>query len=442
VGLIETRKQIQLVSDRIIIHKSHPGNCTPVSRLESVVSTKTRRNPRMAWRSSFGATVLLALVALHASTAMPTVYDMLREMSRSGKIGDLSTEIETNAPNSLRGMLDFWLRERESRCRDSFFEHVGKWYRLTFFRNSIILNSSTCTKVWDIIQNWEETCYSRLEKKIQSELAAMSASTREQFKLFAEQDQRECESNGVCSSFYGKISLIGILRQSIGSPRKTDADELKAAEGFVSACKEMAASESIANTRTEYKARTPSSPEPHFPHIRFYDYCIRLLNLDLPVQTIDEQSQRADMAVRFSENLAEIQKNSRANSRRPLRETAERERSVAEAAVQIVRWNHIRQAVDTKLVLEIGLSRLRYECSYLLDQVDNMIWMHRHMYDLLDQTPKSQGTAYAKRNLMYSKACRQLEELDNEKIIKMVTEEPKPRSLFSDIKFHLGINRT
>jgi hypothetical protein len=387
----------------------------------------------MAWRSSWRSTVLLALVALHASTAMPTVYDMLREMSRSGKIGDLGTDIETNALQSLKRMLDFWLRERESTCGDSFFELVAKWYRLTFLRDPVILNSSTCTEVWDVIEKWKKTCYSRLEGEIQSELAAMSASTREQFKLFAEQDQRECESKRICSSFDGSISLIGILRQSIGSPRESDADELKAAEGFVSACKEMAASKSIKTARTEYEARTPSSPEPRFPHIRFYDYCIRLLKLNVSVQTIDKQSQRAAKAILFSKKLAKIQKRSIANHLRLLWGTTEPERSVAEAAVQIVGWNHIRQAANAKSVLKNELSGLRHECSYLIDQVDNMIWMRRHMYDLLGQKPQSQGAAHAKRNLMYSEACCQLGKLDNEKIIKTVTEEQKPRSLAPNI---------
>jgi hypothetical protein len=403
----------------------------------------------MAWRSSFGATVLLALVALHSSTALPTVHDMLAEMSGLDKIRGLGKDIDTKARKSREKMLDMW-QNNESRCRDLFFDSCLEWYRWACVRDPQMLSASTCTRAWGIVQKWKVTCHSRLEKKIQSGLAAMSASTREQFKLFAEQDKREYESNSEWSSFDGSISLIAKLRQSIGSPRKTDADELRAAEGFVSACKEMAASKSIKTARTKYEKETPSSPEPHFPHIRFYDYCRRMLKLDLSIEKIDEQNHRA--AIRFFEKLAEIQERSqsKATPEALLSETAENvrelERSVAEAAVQIAEQNSnlIRRAGDTEWVqaVENELKLLRDQCSYVLDQVDNLIWMHQHMYDILGRTRWSQDTAYAKRNLMYSETCRQLGKLDNEKIIKTVTEEQKPRSLFSNIKLHLGINRT
>jgi hypothetical protein len=60
----------------------------------------------------------------------------------------------------------------------------------------------------------KETCYSRLEDTIQSELEAMK-----QFEMFAEQDQSECRSEGRSECVWlDSDSMINKLRRVIGSP--------------------------------------------------------------------------------------------------------------------------------------------------------------------------------------------------------------------------------
>jgi hypothetical protein len=411
----------------------------------------------MAWRSAFGATVLLALVALHASTALPTVHDMLVEMAGSDNIQTLETGLETMVPDDRDRMLDFW-QDKALRCSEYFFGHAKRWHNLVCIEGPLMDSDPTCRKLWDTIGKWEKTCYSRLEKEVQSELDAMSVSTREQYKLFAEQDQRECRSGGqpALLLFDKSIKVVGKLRRLIGSPKDTDADELKVAERFVSACREVIASDSIQTARTGYEEQTPYSSWPHYPHIRFYDFCRRLLELDLSIEKIDNKDSRATIAVRFSEKLAEIQERSqsKANPEALLSETAEsvreRERSVAEAAVQIAERNPnlIRRAGDTEWVqaVENELKRLRDQCSYVLDQVANLIWMHQHMYDLLDREREDQGTAYDEQNLMYSEACKQLGQLKNEEIMKVAglgadgsaTEKRKPRNSIPSLLTYFG----
>jgi hypothetical protein len=247
----------------------------------------------MAWRSSFGVTVLLALVVLCLSMLIelassdpvqldkdrvqldftPTdekVRSMLERMlGLKIKVRD---ELWTGVKSDIfDNMFDLWQAD-ETKCSHIFFIWAEEWSRR--------LNAIDGGALIGVISKWKKTCYSRLEGTIQSELETMKESTREQFQLFAEQDQAECRSEGnfKCLLFSSPDLMINKLRRVIGSPKDTDVDELRAAERFVSACKEMAASDAI--KRTNYEESTPRSTEPYFPHIRFYDYCERLLDVE------------------------------------------------------------------------------------------------------------------------------------------------------------------
>jgi hypothetical protein len=393
----------------------------------------------MAWRSSFGATVLLALVALHASALIASseqvqlnenrdsdipsrteqVRSMLEEMLGSGRF-TISTP---NEHYSWREMINLWQKD-ETRCADGFFSLLERW--------AIKADKTIKNDLLDAIETWKETCYSRLEDKIQFELNTMNKLTREHFELFAKQDQHECKSEGrsECLSFGCSNLVIGKLRRLIGSPEGApSADQLEAAERSVSACKEIAASDSIKTTRTQYQKLTPSSTEPHFPHIRFYDYCKQLLNL---AQVIDSRLGSAPLLERFGEELDKIRGRtlSKAESYRMSSETAESEseqkRSVAEAAVRFAEWAHprpLRDEDEKLLTLQNELNRLKNTCSYWLHALENMIWMHKNMYDLLGRERWGRQKPETERKLNFLDACKQLVELKNDEIIEAAKQK-------------------
>jgi hypothetical protein len=335
-------------------------------------------------------------------------------------------------PKYFDTMFDLWQTD-ETNCSGIFLELARKWRKWTDVGNK--------DDIWEAISTWRDTCYSRLEGAIQSELEAMKESTREQFKLFAEQDQAECRSEGSskCLSFFRSNSMINKLRRVIGSPKDTDVDELRAAERFVSACKEMAASDSI--KRTNYEESTPLSTEPYFPHIRFYDYCERLLDVESLAQDLNEYFRWQGNFKYFGEKLDQIEERSRSKAKpgKTAENVRERKRSVTEAAAQVVEWNlnrilsaywdRMRKTEMESLKPESQLTALREECLGVLDQVDNLNWLHQHMYSLMDIERSDQQMLEIERYLRYSEACKQLGGVKDEEIIE--TDKKRRRGIFT-----------
>jgi hypothetical protein len=402
----------------------------------------------MAWRPSFGATVLSALVALHSSTLIdlasseqpdkdPWKYQnalaiamqarsMLEEMIGSGHIEVEEKMVREMQPSAWDKMLGLW-QEDETSCGDDLFELLAKW-------RARLDDETFKGYVWMANKKWENTCYARLEERIQRELDEMSESTREHLKLFADQEHRECIDKGKseCSGFLISNSVVGALRRLIGWPEGApSADQLEAAKRFVSACKEMTASGSIMTMRTKYRARAPWSPQPYFPHIRFYDYCRRLLDLEWSAQEIDDRLGWAACVKRLGAKLDEIRAHrlSRADpeamSSSPASES-EQKRLVAEAAVRSNKWplfNFVRENfIESQ---EDRLDDLKKKCSRLLGQVDNLIWMHQHMYEPMGLERDGLQAPDTERNLRYLEACKQLGELENEEIIEMTKNSRK-----------------
>jgi hypothetical protein len=383
-------------------------------------------------------------------------------MARSMFKGMLGSEIDV--PNVVvdhpyfKTIFDWWQAD-ETNCSEEFFDLVRKWA------------GHWTNDMWKALKTWKKTCYSRIEGTIQSELEAMKESTREQFKLFVEQDQAECRSEGSseCRSFFSPNMTINKLRRVIGSPKDTDVDELRAAERFVSACKEMTASDSI--KRSNYKKWTPRSTEPYFPHTRFYDFCRRLLDFESLAQKFIYDFRLRDNFIHFGEKLEQIQKRrrSKADPEAEWGETAEsgreRERSVIGAVAQAVEQlskTRIPSVLDiaddgeSTRRLEGQLRSLRSSCLWVLDHVDNLYWMHQHMYRLmglegsdqqmLDRVDNlnwmhrymyrlmvlkgsDQQVLEIKRYLRYSEACKQLGKVKDEEIIETV--EKRKRGKFT-----------
>jgi hypothetical protein len=384
----------------------------------------------MAWQS-FGATVLLALVALIELASSEPVHEnrerlehlaqqvnaMLEEILGSGQFA-IST---ANGHESWTAMIDLWQKD-ETKCGHGFFSELRRWALWADKTTKSDLSNA-------IIETWEETCYTRLEEKIQSELNTMNKSTREHFELFAMQDQHECKSRTGCLSFHTSNLAIGGLRRLIGWPEGApSADQLEAAERSVSACKEMTASDSIKTTRTQYLKWTPSSPEPHFPHIRFYDYCKELLEIDSRLEL--------DPGVRrFGEELDKIRACglSKVESDKMSSES-EQKRLVAKAAVRFAKgykqlYFHKGDAAVLGRDHNVQWNDLKISCSIMLDRAANIVWMHQHIYQLLRREGLDQRTPETERNLRYLKACRQLGELENKEIIEMTKKSHKAFTL-------------
>jgi hypothetical protein len=410
--------------------------------------------------------VLLALVALHSSTLielasserlqkngarLKPAEDCIEDQRVSSMLEEmLGSEIEERKGISKDMYPSFWdltlrlWQADETKCAGDLFALLAGWLR-----------TAKKKKFKDTIRNaitrWGDTCYSRLEVKIQSQLGTMSDLTRKHFELFTEQDQRECRSEGGpgCLFLVNSNSAFGVLRQLIGSPEGVpSADQLGAARRFVSACKEMTDSDSIKTTRTQFQNLRPDSTQSYFPHIRFYDYCRQLLDFDLSTREFDDVLRQADYVNYFGRELGKIfaQGQSRADFEKISSETAEsvseRERSVAEAAVRFATWHLDRFPLSRDgefLTQGRRLDLLRNECSKVLHKVDNLIWMYQHVHDLVGHEHLGQRTSRTERNLMYSAACKQLVQLENEaagmeeETLPPVIEKQRPRKWFPNV---------
>jgi hypothetical protein len=345
------------------------------------------------------------------------------------------TEKLTSKWNEILGL---W-QKNETNCSPDFFKLVAE-RESSFWTEELVKNMRTASK------RWENICYSRLEDKIQSELEAMSETTRKQFKLFVEQEQRECISKGKprCSKYRLQSSLVYALRRLVSSVLEGDGvDQSEAAKRFVSACKEMAASDSIKTTRAQHHKSTPLLSQPYFPHVRFYDFCRRLLDLPWSEESIDYHVRVAPTCVkRFFVKLDEIRARrlSRAGLEVRSSETAESEeeqkRLVAEAAVRSDKWPVIKFVSDS---LEHRLDDLKKKCSRLLGQVDNLIWMHQHMYEPMGPERDGLQAPDTERNLGNLDACKQLIRLKNDEIIEMTKNS---RDSFAPVKRCFGCSST
>jgi hypothetical protein len=386
----------------------------------------------MAWRSSFGATVLLALVALHSSTlielASSEQFNENRERLEQTDISPAAEPVRLTLENMLgldqietktdikktadpplwAALLDLWQQDATN-CGGDFLSILEIWYR----QFETLLESEQLSA----IRNWKDTCYSRLEEKIQSELKAMSESTREQFELFVKQDDYRSKDKFLIVPFPSTNLAIGKLRRLIGSPDGTvSANHLELAERFMSACKEMVANRSI--MRANYARETPASRQLYFPHIRFYDDCSRLLDFLRDKRAIEGLLKPPKQIEIFGEKLDKILVGwSKADPETKWDETAEsdgeRERAVAKAAYQFAK-------ADIHGNIKVLLHSLKRLCSIAVADLGHGIWLHLH---LLRHRHSDQRILVLERYSRYLEACKQLGKLEDEQIIKKAREK-------------------
>jgi hypothetical protein len=385
----------------------------------------------MAWRSSFGATVLLALVALHSSTlielASSEQFNENRERLEQTDISPAAEPVRLTLEKLLgsdqiyakdnkdiadllllKALRDMWQKD-ETNCSDDFISTLDLWY----WRFDMLLESEQLSA----IRNWKDTCYSRLEEKIQSELKAMSESTREQFELFVKQDDYRSKDKFFVVPLPSANSAIGKLRRLIGSPDGAVSEsQERLADRFVNACKEMVAKRSI--MRANYARETPASRQLYFPHIRFYDDCSRLLDFFTDGRLIDGSLWPSVEIKIFGEKLDKILVGwSKADPETKWSETAEsdgeRERAVAKAAHQFAK-------AYNRGTIEDWLQLLKGHCSVALADVDDTIWLFLH---LLGYKISNKQIRILQRYSRYLEACKQLRKLENDQIIKKATEK-------------------
>jgi hypothetical protein len=364
----------------------------------------------MSWRSSFGATVLLTLVALHSS-ATP-LRSMLEEMLGSVEVVAGTKTLETMERYFSSEMRSVWSDDR-TKCSEKFFQMMRTWRYL-------VKHNSHVGIVDKALERWRDTCYSRLEGEIRSELQTMSESAREQFKLFVKQDERDLESKdeSLAISFHSENSAIAKLHRLIGSPDgAASTDQLNAAKTFVGACNELTASRSI--MRANYARKTPASQRPYFPHIRFYDDCRLLLDFFLGERDIDYLLKRARWVETFGDKLDKIlvkgwrSADPEAKWSETAKSDGKRERLVAEAAYLLA-----KSCIGT---IDYWLKFTKDRCSEAFADV-NTIWLHLRLH-LLRRKLSNQQILVIKRYSRYLEACKQLGKLENEQIIKKATDK-------------------
>jgi hypothetical protein len=154
------------------------------------------------------------------------------------------------------------------------------------------------------------------------------------------------------------------------------------------------------------------------------------------VQKFIDYFRRQGNFIYFGGKLDQIKERSRseADSEAKRGKTAEsgreRERSVTEAAAQVVEYNldrilfayreRTRKTEMESLKPESQLTALREECLGVLDQVDNLNWLHQHMYSLMGFERSYKKMLEIKRYLRYSGACKQLGEVKDKEIIETI----------------------
>jgi hypothetical protein len=363
-------------------------------------------------------TALLALIAIHSSESVDP------EASRGAADGRSKSKPEEDP---RRDALPAWMRPDYDYVKTISSWNVNEMgcspneellvMKETFDERKR-MNNEFKEQIFSTLMNRREICFARLEKEIQSELNEMSESTLKHFKLFAEQDLKECRSGSVCTIVVSTSTLIGKLRRLAGSP-----EDAAAAKRFVSACKEVAGHDRLATIRAKYEPATPSSPKPYFPYVRFYDFCTDMFDPDFSGSEITDIPRPPDRVVRFGGKLDEILADGQSEDLYTIwSEMAEsdRQRSVAKAALQHAEMNSsfIRQMVDRKW-LEKKLNGLKKECQALLSGKEDLIFMRQHVPELmgLGRVGPIQREIDQK-NMRYLEACKQLGELENEEIIK------------------------
>jgi hypothetical protein len=351
-------------------------------------------------------TVLLALVGLHSSEKV----DRPPNSDASPDASELQVAPHRDAlPYGMIYRYDWakeiisW-QEGEWNCSNGFEVLAFREYKTNYwyeFREQILSG----------LKSRRDFCFSRLEMEIQSELGAMSESIREHFKLFAELDQRECSSapGSLCLIFGTQNMVISKLLRLSGSHSPKDA---KLARGFVSACKEMAGHAPLATIRAKYEEVTPSSTKPYYSHIRFYDFCRKLVDLDLSAREIDDVLNLLVEVRGLGEILDKVlvSDQSREDPEPMWSKMADsdRKRSVAKAAYQFALKNSEYPIFGNEL------RTLKFRCRESIMRTAHFGYMQRNMSDLLDL--KRGGKHNIERNLRYLEACVQVLKLEGKDI--------------------------
>jgi hypothetical protein len=362
--------------------------------------------------------VLLALVGLHSSEPLDIYYSPPTPNGKSAASERQVSPIE-DALLPWKNLYEYKLvkeiisfQEDASKCRPNLELVMTEPFGDPQFKELM----------FNAIMKRREFCFSRLEREVQSELDAMSESTREHFKLFAELDQRECSSapGSLCFIFGTQNLVFGKLRRLIGSPKEA---ELEVARGFVSACKEVAGHARLATIRAKYEQATPSSTKPYYRHVRFYDFCHQLVGC-LSFGNNCPHSNVPLEAEIIGRELGKTMSSEAATSGH------EQEQSFFEAIVGYAKSQSKRVSLSKKRKwLTKRFNDLREECLPVLSSYENFIWLHQ-----LDPQAFNVARYYIEKYSRSLEVCEQLGKIENEQIIKAVIGPQKQNKVITGIK--------
>jgi hypothetical protein len=352
------------------------------------LAKKPARNQKMHWRSSFGATVLLALVALHWS---PLIGLASSETTVAGDGREQSNGPSTRlgfpeALSKLNAMLEYNIREFpvQGGANVDMIEMVDLFSSVQpdkdYCSNKTLIEQARYAiryltyrepdgYIYKIVTNQLDICVKELEEQFEREFESLNESTREHFESFVKEDHSKHDLFRL-----SKNALVDKLRRLIGSAEGTEVGHPEIGRGFLDACAETTDRlAGLMRVREDYKSYTIVSKE-YWPHIRFCDFCQALIGLDL-VKQLDWAHKRMVSRVGaifrdLGEQGAETTSNEREKS------DGQREGSVVEAAIKLAEAYLNAKLHYERFQFQSALYNLENNCELALMSADDFILMH------------------------------------------------------------------
>jgi hypothetical protein len=325
------------------------------------------------------------LKRLHITKVCPNVECLLsileKELSE-GRIGAEEVILKRSADtpyeeSATLGELIGFLQNNETPCEENFSPKVPSWYDLA-------KEGPLAKYMAKALDEKLPFCLSQLDTKIAYELKSVSESSRKQYEDFPFDliDRAAVQRPNWA---------LGALLRMFGGLENVQAVKRESMEGVVRACKEMTSRASLRNLPS-YGQLGDLYTALSFPHIKFHYFCRALVDFNLEHE-LDSSLDYGNVKI-FLQVVDEIR--ARGLNGGPVSgpmstETAESggegKRLVAEAAVEYAKqWlsdraEHSRS--DSRYDLKIALQSKRQICANIIDTKSNLVWMHRHMHDVL-----------------------------------------------------------
>jgi hypothetical protein len=341
------------------------------------------RNRKMSWRSSFSATVLLTLVALHWS---PLIGLASSETTTAGDGREQSTGPSTHLPEALSKLnaaLEYKMRQQGGGVEVDTIEMVDLFSSVQpdkdYCSNKTFIEQAHYAKhylpyrkpdryIYKIITKQLDICVNELEEQFEREFESLKESTRKHFESFVKEDHGKHDYFLLPTN-----TLLNKLRRVIGSPEGTEVGNPEIGRGFLDACAETTDRlAGLMRVREDYKFYTIVSKE-YWPHIRFCDFCQALIGLDL-VKQLDWVHK--NLVLKVDTIFRDLGEQGTTSNERE-KSDGQREGPIVEAAIKLAEAYLNAKRYHERLEFQSRLYHLKNECEFALIKADNFILMHK-----------------------------------------------------------------